>query len=388
MFILLSGAFISYNIFSLKTILPNKDYFKNRLTLVGYLSFFLPFLSSVILFLFAFYYTKFTTEGFQRLIERTKDLSNGETDLSKRIEIKGSSEVKEISIYINMFIERVSKIVSKAKDSADSISSTAIEISSSSNELAQILENQALNIQQIASSMNELTATVEDNFKLIEETKENTSNLEGNVIANLSMMEETIMSLKSIGKKSESLKNIIFDFTSSAEKIYEILSIIQEIADQTNLLALNAAIEAARAGEAGKGFSVVADEIRKLAEKTVNSIKEIEETTKIIEKKAKETSIAMNESLREVEKGLKIADISLSNLNSLRENAEKARIFAESMASSFAEQTATIKNVNLNIQEISSGINQSATAVKQIADSISELAKKSEDLRDSVSEID
>ncbi|MCL6097096.1 MAG: methyl-accepting chemotaxis protein, partial [Bacteroidetes bacterium] len=168
----------------------------------------------------------------------------------------------------------------------------------------------------------------------------------------------------------------------SSNEIGEIVQVIDDIADQTNLLALNAAIEAARAGEQGRGFAVVADEVRKLAERTTKATKEIATMIRQIQKDTEGAVVSMNEGTTEVEKGKVLADKAGHALKQIISGAEEVVDISTQVAAASEEQSSAAEQISRNIESISSVTNQSASGVQQIARAAEDLNRMTVNLQD------
>ena len=170
----------------------------------------------------------------------------------------------------------------------------------------------------------------------------------------------------------------------SSKQIGEIISVIDDIADQTNLLALNAAIEAARAGEQGRGFAVVADEVRKLAERTTEATKQIAIMIKGIQNETQEAVVAMKRGNEEVSSGIALADRAGQALNQILESTQDVQMQISKIASASEEQSSTSEEIAKNVNSISHVTNESAKRIQDIAKSSDELSKLTDNLKDLV----
>jgi methyl-accepting chemotaxis protein len=167
----------------------------------------------------------------------------------------------------------------------------------------------------------------------------------------------------------------------SSNEIGVIINVINDIADQTNLLALNAAIEAARAGEQGRGFAVVADEVRKLAERTTKATKEIADMIVKIQKDTADAVAAMAEGTNRADEGIKLADKAGSSLTMIVENSQKVTDMVTQIAVASEQQSSASEQISKNVEGISAVTGESAQATQQIARAAEDLNRLTENLQ-------
>ena len=215
--------------------------------------------------------------------EMLKDIAEGEGDLTKRLEIRSHDEIGELAKWFNLFVAKLQSIMSKIADATTQLASATEELSATSSQITVGTEKQSSQAEQIATSMEEMSATVIDIARNASEAAEAAKGATDKAGKGGEIVKNTVEGMNRIADAVRQSASTIEALRSSSEQIGEIIGVIDEIADQTNLLALNAAIEAARAGEQGRGFAVVADEVRKLAERTTKATREIAEMIKSIQ---------------------------------------------------------------------------------------------------------
>ena len=235
------------------------------------------------------------------LLLRAKDLASGDGDLTARVEIKSNDEIGEVGHNINLFIEQIQQTVVTSQRIAGGVDRTSGLLNENANELLSSAKIQSAQVQESF----DLTQKVERELDISEElairtAEDNMASFEvlETMMTSLSKVVDSIM-LSSQNEQEMSIK--IGSVVTQTEQIKGVLGMIKDIADQTNLLALNAAIEAARAGEHGRGFAVVADEVRKLAERTQKSLSEIDVTIGVIVQGVMDLSENMHHNAENIE---------------------------------------------------------------------------------------
>lgn len=199
------------------------------------------------------------------------------------------------------------------------------------------------------------------------------------------IVDETINGMNRIAEVVQQSAKTVEDLGNSSDQIGEIVQVIEDIADQTNLLALNAAIEAARAGEQGRGFAVVADEVRKLAERTTKATKEIASMIKQIQKETDGAVSSMRLGTEEVKNGKLFAAKAGESLREIINGADHVVDIISQVAAASEEQSSAAEQISKNIESINSVTLESANGVHQIANSAEDLNKLTTNLQELVS---
>jgi len=262
---------------------------------------------------------------FRRLtqtVERLKDVAQGEGDLTRRLEAVSNDEVGELAKWFNTFVDKMYSIIAELADDTHRLATASEEISTSSQQQAHGAQTQEEQIQEVARAMQEMSESVHDvsqnsNAAATTSAKAAETAREGGRV-----IEDALRQMGAIAESVAEASRRVQDLGARSGQIGEIVGVIDSIADQTNLLALNAAIEAARAGEQGRGFAVVADEVRKLAERTSAATKEISTMIGSIQAETKNAVAAIQAGTTLVEAGVSSTNAAGRSLKGIIEASE------------------------------------------------------------------
>jgi methyl-accepting chemotaxis protein len=305
-------------------------------------------------------------------------LSTG--DLTARMNGEYRGNYRKLQEYINNLGSSLENIIKEVTDSVAATASASSQISSSTEEMAAGAQEQSQQATEIAGAVEEMTKTIIETTKNAGDATEAAKN-SGNIAhEGGKVVSETIKGMNRIAEVVKKSAETVQKLGQSSEQIGEIVQVIDDIADQTNLLALNAAIEAARAGEQGRGFAVVADEVRKLAERTTKATKEIAAMIKEIQRDTIGAVTSMEQGTAEVEKGKLLADKAGQSLDQIIDGAGQVADIIAQVAAASEQQSSASEQISKNIEAISSVTQQSASGIQEIAKAAEDLNRLTNNL--------
>jgi methyl-accepting chemotaxis protein len=314
------------------------------------------------------------------LIDRIKDIAQGDGDLTQRIDVKSKDEIGQLGGYVNQFIKKIHDVISEVSGATREVASAATEIASSSEEIASGMNEQSSQVTQISSAIEQMSSSVVEVARKSAEAANNAQESGKVATEGGQVVSETITGMNAISDAVTASAASVSELGKRGEQIGQIIEVINDIADQTNLLALNAAIEAARAGEHGRGFAVVADEVRKLADRTTKATEEIAESITAIQDETSQAVERMNAGTEQVKVGVEKATQAGQSLEQIVAGAQEVSSMIQSIAAAAEEQSATSEEVSRNVEQISAVTKQTSEGTNQAATAAVQLSEKAEQL--------
>ncbi|REE80195.1 methyl-accepting chemotaxis sensory transducer with Cache sensor [Paenibacillus taihuensis] len=324
--------------------------------------------SLIVLVLITYITLRYMLRNIPQLLAKLKLIENG--DLTVQFDLKSKNEIGQISEGLASMVQQIYKMISTVSRTSQSVTIGAAEISATTEEVAKGSMNQAVSAQTVSELMKILTDTVDVVAGRAQEAVELTKKTNQGALTGGESVRTTILSMERLSQKMSELEK-------DSTRIGDIIQVINDIAEQTNLLALNAAIEAARAGEQGRGFAVVADEVRKLAERSGEATKQI---VRIITSMQHSTQ----ESVRAVAETAALSQQTGEELDNIVRMVGEVARQSEEIARASRGQSAQSMEVMREIESIAAVSEESAAAAEQTASSSQSLTSIAQDLTDTV----
>ncbi|MBW7886963.1 MAG: methyl-accepting chemotaxis protein [Bacteroidetes bacterium] len=308
------------------------------------------------------------------------DLSFVQTPMLEK-KIHSGDEIGVLARAYQTMLNSLRTLIKQVQESSEKVTVATYEISGAAEQMAAGAQEQTSQTEEIAGAINEMAKNISENSQNALSSAEIAKKAKSVAESGGTAVNNTITGMKRIAEVVHESTATVQTLGASSDQIGEIISVIDDIADQTNLLALNAAIEAARAGEHGRGFAVVADEVRKLAERTTKATKEISTMITTIQNDTCNAVHSMSSGTKEVENGIFLAEKAGDALTEIVDVSQKTTEMVVTIASSSEEQASTADHIAKNIEAISTVAHQSAGTIQQIAGAAEQLNRLTDGLK-------
>ena len=319
------------------------------------------------------------------LASKAADLARGEGDLTCKLDVDGQDEIGKAATQINHFIEKVHHTMVAAKNASSENATLSNTLSSISQTMSQRVEHSTLLIDDATKVSQALRKEIERSVGEAKRSKEEITKANENL---KDACKEIVILGEKVDQSAQTemeLASRMRQLSSDAEQVKSVLTVISDIADQTNLLALNAAIEAARAGEHGRGFAVVADEVRKLAERTQKSLLEINATINVIVQAIIDSGEQMNHNSEQVQELTHTAQMVEEKIKETTSIMEMATKMSDKTVNDYISTEKSIDVIVEKIESINTISDQNAKGLEEITVTSGDLRQMAENLNATLS---
>ena len=277
--------------------------------------------------------------------------------------------------------EGMLQAATKLEGVVEAVTSASEELAAQVEQASRGAERQTARVGETATAMEQMNATVLEVARNAGQAADSAHDAKGKAENGAAVVARVVTDISRIQTSAVELKNAMTSLGKQAESTGQILGVISDIADQTNLLALNAAIEAARAGEAGRGFAVVADEVRKLAEKTMTATKEVGDAIRDIQNGTRQNVGNVDQVVGMIDSTTELAGTSGNALREIVELVDATAQQVQSIATAAEEQSATSDEINRSIEDVNRISFETSTAMQHSAGAVAEMAQQAQVLR-------
>ena len=333
--------------------------------------------------IFSYLIARSITRPINRIVKIANQLAHG--DLTIEIEPGAKDEVGQIFNALSNTVQNLKSVVSQISGASLEVASSAEQLSVVTEQNSQGAQSQKLETAQVSTAMAEMTATVSDVANNAIQAADAATDANTEASSGQKIVSETVTSINQLSEIVEDTSDKLLELANNSMSIGEILEVINGIADQTNLLALNAAIEAARAGEQGRGFSVVADEVRSLAQKTQESTLQIKSLIEKLQLGSKSAVDSMQRGKEHAKESVLTVTQAQSALDTISASITRISDMNNQIATATEQQSLVTNDVSKNLENVQRISGEGESATLQVSQASTELATLSNKLQGMVS---
>ncbi|WP_303783336.1 methyl-accepting chemotaxis protein [Azovibrio restrictus] len=344
------------------------------------------FLVSLLLLFVIYWLTNhFVTQPMEELKQGLMDIASGEGDLTRRLKVKGEDEIGQTARVFNQMMDNFNQLVRQVSTAAQQVSAKAHDLSSSAARVANSSHSQDEKSIQAASAVEQLVTSISSIAQSAGQVQHQSQESLDRAQAGNRSLSELLTEMDVVESAVKQMAESVNEFVRNTEAINTMTQEVKDIAEQTNLLALNAAIEAARAGEQGRGFAVVADEVRKLAEKSSRSAEEIDAITEKLTSQSVAVRKAINEGLSHLTSSQDSVHTVASILQATNGSVKEVGAGLDTIAMATDEQRRVSGEVAESIEAIAHMARDNTSAVEETAAAADDLKNLADNLQRTVS---
>ena len=305
-------------------------------------------------------------------------------DFTLRVEVSGTDEVGQTATSFNQLLGTLQKTLGEILGHTGRLDAASIELSTTAQQVAASSEMTSESSSAMAAAVEEMTVSITSISQSAQETSEITRHTGEVSQQGGEIIRQTVSEMHAMAEAVRESSEIVTELGRQSEQISSVVQVIKDVADQTNLLALNAAIEAARAGEQGRGFAVVADEVRKLAERTASATGEIGAMIAAIQGSSGSAVKAMSQAAERVETGVVLADKAGSAITNIQKGAKQVQTCVGDTSSILAEQGVASQAIAQQVERVAQAAEENSAAARSSSEATKNIEQLAHAVRNAV----